>query len=48
MYCRPMVDVGLMEHPPAELYQSSGKLFVRKVSLHVVLERDVLATSESV
>jgi hypothetical protein len=48
MYCRPMVDVGLTGHPPAGLYQSSGQLFVRRVSLHVVSEGSVLATSESV
>jgi len=24
MYCKPMVDVGLTGHPPAELYRSSG------------------------
>lgn len=43
-----MVDVGLTGHPPARLYQSSGQLFVKKVSVHVVSEGGVLATSESV
>jgi len=47
MCCRPMVDVGLPGCPPARLYQSSGQLFVKKVSLHVV-SGGVLATSESV
>lgn len=48
MYCRPMVDVGLAGDPPAGLYQSSGQLFVRRVSLYVVSEGSVLATSESI
>lgn len=38
-----MVDVGLTEHPPGELYQQP---FVRNVSLRVV-SGNVLATSES-
>jgi len=48
MYCKPMLDVGLTGHSPAELYRFSGQLFVRKISLHVVSEGSVLATSESV